>query len=46
MANENVIDKAVLAGLVAEKSCLSKNDAKATIDAFTEIVTESVKADK
>ena len=46
MANENVIGKDVLAGLVAEKSGLSKKDAKATIDALMETVTESMKADK
>ena len=46
MANENVIGKDVLAGLVAEKPGLSKKDAKATIDALMETVTESMKADK
>ena len=46
MANENIIGKDVLAGLVAEKSGLSKKDAKAAIEALMETVTESVKADK
>ena len=43
MANENVMGKEALVSAIAEKTGISKKDAKAAVEALTATVVESVK---
>ena len=46
MANENVMGKEALVSTIAEKTGISKKDAKAAVEALTATVVESVKEGK